>query len=107
MRKAEIKRLGDAPSINKLPRPDKGAKVYYDGYSAEPTNEDEAEQRIKHPVNGFGVRVTAGGARSYVLNYRTKGGRERRITIGNCDHWTVGEARKKARELKRTIEDGG
>ena len=30
----------------------------------------------------------AAGARSFVLNYVTKGGRERRITIGSCADWT-------------------
>ena len=32
-------------------------------------------------VKGFGVRVTAAGARAFILNYRA-GGVERRITIG-------------------------
>jgi hypothetical protein len=33
-------------------------------------------------VRGLGVRVTAAGAKAFVLNYRTRGGRERRFTIG-------------------------
>jgi hypothetical protein len=33
-------------------------------------------------VKGFGVRVTAAGARAFILNYRA-GGVERRITIGS------------------------
>ena len=36
-------------------------------------------------VKGFGCRVTAAGARSFVLNYRTRAGQERRFTI---DAWT-------------------
>ena len=33
-------------------------------------------------MNGFGVRVTAAGAVAFIFNYRTRGGRKRRITIG-------------------------
>ena len=35
-------------------------------------------------VAGFGIRVTAGDARSFILNYRTPAGHERRYTIGDC-----------------------
>src|SRR5215472_9796376 len=38
-------------------------------------------ERGKDGVKGFGIRVTASEAKSFVLNY-TVGGRERRITIG-------------------------
>jgi hypothetical protein len=35
-------------------------------------------------TKGFGCRVTAGGSRAFVLNYRRKSdGRERRFTIGS------------------------
>jgi hypothetical protein len=51
--------------VRGLPTPSTGAKITYDA-----------------DVKGFGVRVTAAGARSFVLNYRTKLGRERRFTIG-------------------------
>jgi integrase len=81
--------LTDA-TIKRLPAPERGNKITWDD-----------------SVAGFGARVTAAGARSFVLNYRTKAGRERRITIGNCDNWTIGAARHKARELRRVIEDGG
>jgi integrase len=53
------------------------------------------------------VRVTAGGARSFILNYVTRAGRERRYTIGSAEYWQTTAARQKARELKRLIEDGG
>jgi hypothetical protein len=51
--------------IRRLPLPTTGNKVHY--YSE---------------VAGFGVRVTAAGARSFILNYYTVAGRERRHTIG-------------------------
>jgi integrase len=58
-------------------------------------------------VKGFGARVTANGARSYVLSYTTRAGLQRRYTIGGCDHWTATEARRRAKELKAEIDDGG
>jgi integrase len=54
---------------------------------------------------GFGVRVTAAGARAFVLNYRT-GGRERRITIGQHPAWSVKAARDEAKRLRREIDSG-
>jgi hypothetical protein len=54
---------------------------------------------------GFGLRVTASGARSFILNYRIKG-RERRITLGQYPTWTVLAARKQAEQLRRQIDVG-
>ena len=59
------------------------------------------------PVKGFGARVTAAGARAFVLNYVTKAGRERRYTIGQFPDWQTTAARSRARELRRLIDDGG
>jgi hypothetical protein len=76
--------------IKRLLAPEKGNRVYWDA-----------------ALGGFGVRVTAGGARSFVLDYRVKGsGRQRRITIGGFPNWTTGAARAKARELRRRIDSG-
>jgi integrase len=59
-------------------------------------------------VTGFGARVTANGARSYVLTYVVRGsGRQRRYTIGGCDRWTATDARAKAKELKALVDQGG
>jgi hypothetical protein len=45
-------------------------------------------------VWGFGIRVTAAGARSFVLNYRRKADAlDRRWTIGSFPDWTAGAAR--------------
>jgi integrase len=58
--------------------------------------------------SGFGARVTAAGARSYVLSYTVRGsGRQRRYTIGAADHWTATEARRRVKELKALIDQGG
>jgi integrase len=81
--------LTDA-AVKRLPLPAKGNKIHYD---------DE--------VLGFGVRATAAGYRSFVLNYVTDGGRERRITIGRFGDWATTAARAKARDLRREIDSGG
>lgn len=55
--------------------------------------------------NGHKVRVTAGGAKSFVfeakLNRRTI-----RRTIGDCRALTIDEARKEARRLQSTLDKG-
>jgi hypothetical protein len=83
------KRLSDAV-VRRLPIPAKGNTITYDDN-----------------VAGFGCRVTAADARSFVLNYRTKDGTERRITIGRFPNWATTAARAKAKELRREIDDGG
>jgi integrase len=85
-------RLTDAV-VKRLPIPDSGNKITYDGGDG--------------AVAGFGARVTSAGSRSWVLNYRTRAGRERRITIGDTSIWRATAAREKARQLKRQISDGG
>jgi integrase len=60
-----------------------------------------------HPDgNGLALRVTANGARSWVLSYRTRDGRSRRATIGSLDDWTLGAARKRAQEMRRDVDLG-
>jgi Arm DNA-binding domain len=80
--------------VKRLPLPDKGSKgkVIYD--AGEP--------------KGFGVRVSPGGTRSFILNYRVRGtGLERRHTIGRFPNWTTVEARNRAKELRTLIDMGG
>jgi integrase len=81
-------RLTD-PVVKNLPPPAQGNKIHYDSELA-----------------GFGVRVTEAGAKSYIFNYRTKSGRERRFTIGSvADNagrlvWRASAARERARALR-------
>ena len=56
-------------------------------------------------VKGFGLRVTKGGARSFILNYRAHG-IERRYTIGSFPDWKVSAAREEAKRLKRFVDQG-
>jgi hypothetical protein len=77
-------------TIAKLAPPARGNQVTYDG-----------------TVAGFGARVTAAGARAFVLNYRRKAdGRERRYTIGAFPNWSTTAAREEAKRLKRAIDGG-
>src|SRR5262245_9010761 len=57
-------------------------------------------------VSGFGVRCTHAGAKSFVLNYRTKDGTERRYTIGRWPEWSLVAARDEAKELKAQVAKG-
>jgi integrase len=83
--------------IAKLPAPKKGNRIFYDAPSPKGNN----------TTAGFGVRVTAAGARSYILNYRTQSGRQRRLTIGQPPDWSLAAARDEAAKLKREIDGGG
>src|SRR5215212_5424825 len=74
-------------SIARLPN-DKPDAVYYD---------DE--------LDGFGVRIRAGGSRNYVVRYRL-GGLERRHTIGPVSVLSVEEARKRARKVLVAVDEG-
>jgi len=58
-------------------------------------------------VIGLGARVTAGGHRAFVLDYRTHAGRRRRYTIGDFPNWSAVGAREEARRLKRLVDGGG
>jgi integrase len=87
---ADKRHLNDA-IVRRLPTPRNGKEI---------TLDDE--------VTGFGVRVTAAGARSYILRYTVRSsGRERVYTIGDATVRRCTDARAKARDLRRDIEDGG
>jgi len=61
-------------------------------------------QGAKAP-RGFGVRITAAGARAFILNYRLRG-REHRFTIGAYPDWSVLKAVREARSLRQRIDRG-
>src|SRR5215471_21735077 len=86
---AERQRLTDA-IVRRLPTPEQGKHITPDS-----------------EVAGFGVRITANGARRYVLRYTTRAGRERTYTTGDATVWRTTQARDKAKELRREIADGG
>ena len=61
-------------------------------------------QGAKAP-RGFGVRVTAAGARAFILNYRLRG-REYRYTIGAWPDWSALKAVREARHLRQRVDRG-
>ncbi|MGC2123673.1 MAG: site-specific integrase [Xanthobacteraceae bacterium] len=83
-------------TIKALPAPDKGNRItYFAGATIQGT---------KAP-RGFGVRVTAAGARAFVLNYRLRGD-EYRYTIGAWPDWSALRAVRHARDLRRRVDRG-
>ena len=74
--------------VRKLCPPSKGNRIIYDDR-----------------VQGFGVRITASGTRSFILNYWVEG-RERRMTIGQFPSWTAVSGRNQAQRLRREIDLG-
>jgi integrase len=85
---AAYMRLNDA-IVRKLPSPPTGYRLIWDT-----------------EIKGFGVRVTAAGAKSFILNYRASGV-GRRHTIGSFPDWPTSAAREEAKRLKREIDQGG
>jgi Arm DNA-binding domain/Phage integrase family len=83
-------------TVKKLPAPKAGNHVtYFAG---------DTLQGVTAP-RGFGVRVTAAGARAFILNYRVAG-HERRYTIGTFPDWSALRAVREARELRQRIDRG-
>ena len=83
-------------AVKRLPVPTKGNRVTYFAGAV--------IQGAKAP-RGFGVRVTAAGARAFVLNYRLRG-REHRFTIGAWPDWSALKAVRAARELRQRVDRG-
>jgi integrase len=83
------------------------AEKLTDGFAKSATVPAAKPQAIYYDtqVRGFGLRVTKGGALSFVLNYRARGV-ERRLTIGSYPDWRVAAAREEAKRLKRLVDQG-
>ena len=82
--------------IKRLPLPQKGNRItYFPG----------AVLQGAQVPRGFGVRVTATGAKSFVINYRIKRD-EYRLTIGSYPDWSALRAVREARSLRQRIDRG-
>jgi integrase len=76
--------------LRNLPTPERGSKITWDD-----------------AVKRFGIKITAAGAKSFVLAYRRKiDGRQREYTIGSSPDWGTTAAREEAKRLKRAIDGG-
>lgn len=80
-------RLTDATARKALP-PTAGQRILWDS-----------------DLKGFGLRITATGAKAFILDYRAHG-RQRRITLGAYPDWTVAAARAAAQTWKREVDTG-
>ena len=81
------RRIADK-SIKKMAAPKQGNRIEWDA-----------------EIPGFGVRVTAAGVTSFILDYRVAG-RQRRYTIGRYPELSIAAARVKAGELRLRILEG-
>jgi integrase len=83
-------------TIKRLAAPETGNRiVYFAG----------ARLQGKEAPRGFGVRVTANGTKSFIINYRLRH-REYRYTIGTFPDWSVLKAVHEARLLRQRIDRG-
>jgi len=58
-------------------------------------------------VTGFGLQLRPSGMKTFILVYRNKAGRVRRLTIGRYGRVTVDQARETARHHNGVIALGG
>jgi hypothetical protein len=74
--------------VEKLPVPDTGYEIHRDS-----------------ELKGFGVRITSGGVRTYVVEKRI-GRKVRRVTLGRSNVLSAEEARKRAQEFLGKVAGG-
>ncbi|MDA8248674.1 MAG: integrase arm-type DNA-binding domain-containing protein [Rhodospirillales bacterium] len=71
-----------------------------------PPDRAEAFYWAEEP-HGFGLRCLASGARRYIVQYRTKAGAQRRVSLGDPKDVKLDAAREKARDILAQVRLGG
>lgn len=77
--------------IRNLQAPAKGRRLVFDNHREAP--------------RGFGLRVNAGGTKTFILRYRVEG-RDRQANIGEFPTWSLAAARKRGEEMRRQVDAG-
>ncbi|MGJ7522732.1 tyrosine-type recombinase/integrase [Variovorax sp. LT1P1] len=77
--------------------------VRVENLPCEPGKQQTIHWDAKTP--GFGLRVTAAGARAYIFESRLFG-KTLRVTIGDARAWDLGRARTEASRLKMLVDEG-
>jgi integrase len=70
-----------------------------------PTDQDVVVWDSSLP--GFGLRAKASGVKTFVIQYRNRSGRSRRLSLGNLGKVTLDQARKEAVKLMGQVATGG
>jgi integrase len=85
--------------VRALPVPSTGTTRVWDTYDP---------KKPKAPwLSGFGVRLSSGGSKTFILRYRNALGADKIFTIGDFGVWSTEAGRDEAFDLKRKIKDGG
>jgi hypothetical protein len=69
-----------------------------------PTDQDVVVWDSSLP--GFGLRAKASGVKTFVIQYRNRSGRSRRLSLGNLGKVTLDQARKEAVRLMGQVATG-